>query len=310
MKALARIGTRVDTFGGESRMRRFKNGWPATASPGVGFHRTAKVQYRYREAGAGPTIVFTADPPMTLETYDELIATFARAFRVVVVELPAMGFSATSRDFGFGFRETNDDLAEFLRAVCGERSIFAFSCVAGLAALDIAGRMPELASHLCLIQAGGVEAFALWKAARDPKGVLGRPVLGQVVMRRLAPKRMPAWYALSVGRKEKVADFCACAERSFEHGAMWSLASAYQLYMAERADPPPPLQPMLSLWGRADRSHPPQNVHALKALRHDVACVTFDDLGHTPELEDPQRVFEAVESFVRAAPGVSGAMDG
>lgn len=310
MKALTRIGTRVDTFGGEARMRRFRNGWPATASPGVGFHRTAKVQYRYREAGAGPTIVFTADPPMTLETYDELIATFARAFRVVVVELPAMGFSATSRDFGFGFRETNDDLAEFLRAVCGERSIFAFSCVAGLAALDIAGRMPELASHLCLIQAGGVEAFALWKAARDPKGVLGRPVLGQMVMRRLAPKRMPAWYALSVGSKEKVAEFCACAERSFEHGAMWSLASAYQCYMAERADPPTPPHPMLSLWGRADKSHPPQNVHALKALRPDVACVTFDDLGHTPELEDPRRVFEAVESFVRAARGMSGAMDG
>lgn len=298
-RALTRIGTRVDTWAGEVRMRRFKSGWPASASPGVGFHRTAKVQYRYRETGTGPTIVFTADPPMTLESYDELIATFARAFRVVVVELPAMGFSATSRDFGFEFRETNDDLAEFLRAVCGERSIFAFSCVAGLAALDIAGRMPELASHLCLIQAGGVDAFALWKAARDPKGVLGRPVLGQMVMRRLAPKRMPAWYALSVGRKEKVADFCACAARSFEHGAMWSLASAYQCYMAEHDDPPMPSQPMLSLWGRADKSHPPQNVHALKALRHDVACATFDDLGHTPELEDPRRVFEAIDSFVR-----------
>jgi len=56
---------------------------------------------------------------------------------------------------------------------------------------------------------------------------------------------------------------------------------------------------MLSLWGRADRSHPPQNVHALKALRHDVACATFDDLGHTPELEAPRRVFEAIDSFVR-----------
>jgi pimeloyl-ACP methyl ester carboxylesterase len=209
-----------------------------------------------------------------------------------------MGFSATSRNYGFEFRETNDDLAEFLRAVCGERSIFAFSCAAGLAALDIAGRMPELATHLCLIQAGGVDAFAVWKAARDPKGVLARPVIGQMVMRRIAPKRMPAWYALSVGRKEKVEDFRACAERSFEHGAMWSLASAYQCYLSERDDPPMPAQPMLSIWGRADRSHPPQNVHALKALRHDVTCVTYDDLGHTPELEDSRRVIEAIEAFV------------
>lgn len=300
MKLLTRLGTLLDTWGGEARMRRFRSGWPASASPGVGFHRTAKVQYRYREAGAGPTIVFTADPPMTLEVYDELIEVFSRRFRVVVVELPAMGFSATSRDFGFAFRETNDDLAGFLRAICGERSILAFSCVAGLAALDIAGRLPELASHLCVIQTGGVEVFARWKAGRDPRGVLARPVLGQMIMRRLAPKRMPAWYALSMGRRERIAEYCACAERSFEHGAMWSLASAYQCYMSEHDDPPMPTQPMLSLWGRADRSHPPQNVQALTALRSNVAAVTFDDLGHTPELEDPRRVFEAIDAFIDA----------
>jgi pimeloyl-ACP methyl ester carboxylesterase len=299
---LTRLGTRLDTWRGEARMRRFGRGWPAKASDGVRFYRSAKVQHRYREAGAGPTIVFTADPPMTLENYDQLVETFARAFRVVVVELPAMGFSATTSSFGFGFRETNDELANFLSGVCGERSILAFSCVAGFAALDIAWRRPELASHLCLIQSGDMAAFARWKAARDPKGLLGRPVLGQLLMRRLAPRRMPAWYAVSVGRRERIPDFCACAARSFDHGAMWSLASAYQCYMAWRSDTPAPSQPLLSLWGAADKSHPPQNVHTLRTLRQDVGCVTFDDLGHTPELEDSRRVFTAIEAFVRANP--------
>ena len=295
---LTRLGARLDTRGGAARMARFRKGWPATATPEVRFHRTAKVQYRYLEAGSGQTIVFTCDPPMTIEVYAPLVAAFALHFRVIVVELPAMGFSATTADYGFGFAETNDDLAAFLRAVAGEASIFAFSCAASLAALDIARRMPELASHLALIQAGGTGAFAIWKAGRDPKGILGRPVLGQLAMARMAPRRMPQWYGLSVGRKEQIAHFCSCAERSFEQGAMWSLASAYQIYMEPRAELPAPPQPVLSIWGAADRSHPPGNAHSLARLYQGVRTVTFDDLGHTPELEAPGQVLAAIRAFV------------
>lgn len=297
---LTRIGTRLDTWGAQARMRRFREGWPSSASEGVAFYRTPKVQYRYRVAGEGTTIVFTADPPMTLEVYDDLIAIFARRFRVVVVELPAMGFSAAAAGYGFGFRETNDDLALFLRAVAGTGAIFAFSCAASMAAIDIAAREPELCSHLALIQAGDVEAFRIWKAGRDPKKILARPVLGQLVMRRLAPKRMPAWYKLSVGKTERIAHFCACAERSFAHGAQWSLASAYQCYMDERATLPKPRQPMLSLWGAADKSHPSTNAHSLKRLAPEAICETYADLGHTPELEEPARVYASIEAFVGA----------
>lgn len=295
---LTRLGARLDTWGGAAKMARFRTGWAATATPQVRFHRTAKVQYRYLEAGSGPTIVFTCDPPMTIEVYGPLVAAFAQHFRVIVVELPAMGFSATTGAYGFGFRETNDDLAAFLRAVAGEGSIFAFSCAASLAALDIAARMPELASNLALMQAGGTDAFAIWKAGRDPKGILARPVFGQIVMARMAPKRIPQWYSLSVGRKEQIPHFCACAERSFKQGAMWSLASAYQIYMDARDELPRPNQPILSIWGASDRSHPADNAHSLARLYGGVQAVTFDNLGHTPELEAPDLALAAIRDFV------------
>jgi pimeloyl-ACP methyl ester carboxylesterase len=298
MRIVDRIATRIDTWGGSAKARRFRDGWPAQTSPGVLFHDTGLVQYRYRMAGAGQTIIFTVDPPMTLEVYSPLIELFARHFRVVVVELPAMGFSVARAAYGFGFRETNNDLAGFIRAVCGPQCIFAFSCVASLAAIDIAHRQPDLASHLCLLQAGGVEAFARWKAGRDPKGILARPIMGQLVMKRMAPKRMPQWYGLSVGRKDQIGHFCTCAERSFEHGAMWSLASAYQLYMNLTEELPRPNQPILSVWGKADRSHPEGNAHTLAQLYPDVRCVTLDTLGHTPELEDPAAVLGAITTFL------------
>lgn len=295
---LTRLGARLDTRGSAAKMARFRKGWPAFATAGVKFHRTAKVQYRYCEAGNGPTILFTADPPMTIEVYGPLIAAFSQRFRVVVVELPAMGFSAATGEYDFDFTATNDDLAAFIRAVCGEGTIFAFSCAASLAALDIAARMPELASHLTLMQAGGTQAFARWKAGRDPKGILARPVIGQLAMARMAPKRMPQWYGLSVGRREQIPHLCECAERSFAQGAMWSLASAYQIYMAPRDELPRPPQPILSIWGAADRSHPADNAHSLARLYPDVATITFEDLGHTPELEDPVAVMAAIAGFL------------
>jgi pimeloyl-ACP methyl ester carboxylesterase len=297
---ITRLGVRLDTRGGAAKMRAFRKGWPATATPQVKFHRTPKVQYRYLEAGSGPAIVFTADPPMTIEVYGPLVETFAPHFRVIVAELPAMGFSATTSDFGFTFRETCDDLAAFLAAVAGEGSILAFSCVASLAALDIAARRPELASHLALMQAGGTAAFARWKAGRDPKGILARPVLGQLAMARMAPKRMPQWYGLSVGRKEQIPHFCDCAERAFAHGAMWSLASAYQITMNLEEELPRPPQPILSIWGAADRSHPADNAHSLAELYEGVSTVTFADLGHTPELEAPDLVLAAIREFLQA----------
>lgn len=300
---LRKLAARLDTFGAEARMQSFRHGWPARTSPDVKFYRSPKVQYRYRERGAGPTIVFSVDPPGTLEVYDDLLAAFAAHFRMLVVELPAMGFSAAQGDYGFEWRETNEDLADFLREVAGEQAILAFSCVAGLAAVDIAARHPALVSRLVLLQTGDVAAFVRWKARRDPRGVLARPFVGQYLMKRIARKRMPAWYQLSVGNTNKLDRFCSCAEESFKQGALWSLASAYQIYMDPGIELPVPGQPILAIWGLADRSHPPENAASPQMLSGNVTYHALADCGHCPELEDPETILRLVRAFVTDASG-------
>lgn len=295
---LNRLGTYLDTWDGQTAARRFREGWPASASPHIRFHATSSVQYRYAEFGTGQTIVLAVDPPMTIEVYAALLTEFGKRFRVIIVELPAMGFSAAKPGYGFGFRETNDDLASFLAAIAGEDAILAFSCVASLAAIDIAYRYPQLVSHLCLIQGGGVRAFARWKEGRDPKRILAKPVLGQLAMKRMAPSRMPAWYGLTVGRRDMIDHFCDCASRSFTHGAQWSLASAYQNYLVLADELPRPAQPILSIWGTEDGSHPRDNVHSLAKVYDGVSIVTLEGLGHTPELEDPAAILAHISTFV------------
>ena len=253
---LTRLAARLDTSGAKRKMRAFREGWPAKTRADIRFFDTGLTQYRYRERGSGPAIVFAADPPVTLEMYDALIDTFAQRFRVIVVELPAMGFSAARASYGFGFRESADDIATFLKNVAGGGAILAFSCAAGMAAVDVAARYPSLVSALALIQTTDWEGFQRWRAARDPKKILARPFLGQLAMRKMGPQRAPDWFKLATGNRAMVEPFCACAAETLEHGAAWSLASAYQRFL--RAGPSPvgkPKQPILVLWGKADSSH-------------------------------------------------------
>ena len=56
--------------------------------------------------------------------------------------------------------------------------------------------------------------------------------------------------------------------------------------------------PTLILWGGQDRLIPPENA---ARFAHDIAgstLVLFDDLGHVPQEEDPQRTVVAVQRFL------------
>ncbi len=298
MNWLRRLATRMDTVGAARKVARFRSGWASQSKRDLRFYSSSKVTYRYREQGEGPTIIFAADPPVTLEMYDVLLAQFTPKYRVVVMELPGMGFSVPAKNFTFAWQETNDDVAQFLRAIAGEDAILAFSCVAGLAAVDIAVRYPELVSKLVLMQTADVEAFQRWKSIRDPRRILAKPFIGQFVMKRLAPKRMPDWFALSVGNKSKVPSLCACSAESMRHGAMWSLASAYQSYMDPNVVLGRPQQPTLALWGLADGSHPPGNEVSAKGISDNVIYRAFPMLGHFSELEDTARVYAVIDAFV------------
>jgi pimeloyl-ACP methyl ester carboxylesterase len=298
-----RIALRLDAGYNARHATGFKAGWPASSRSDVHYFESDRVLFRYREA-QGPlgasTLVFTADPPITLERYDALIALAAADFRVVVFELPGMGFSPGRRTFRFGFRESNDAVAQLLEAVAGPQAVLAFSCAAGLCAIDLAHRRPELVRALVLIQSTDAAGFARWKAARDPKRILARPIIGQYIMRKLAAQRMPAWFRLALGRAQQQEEFCDCAQAAMEQGALWSLASAYQVYLREDLELPPVQQPALALWGMGDGSHTIENRDAIRSVVPGATIHSFDELGHFPELEEPELVYPLIRDWVAA----------
>ncbi|MEM8836528.1 MAG: alpha/beta hydrolase [Pseudomonadota bacterium] len=305
----ARLATRIDTFNGQKLARRFKSGWPSSSRPDIKFHKTLLAQYRYRERAPAEnpenvlTIVLLADPPVTLERYDDLLESWGKRFRIVVFESAAMGFSAPEPGYDFTFRQTNDDVASFLRAIVGEKSILAFSCVSGLGAIDIAVRYPDLVRGLFLMQTADWETMIGWKKRLDSTGLLSKPVLGQMMMKRLGVSGTPGWFKQALGRRDQMGPFCDCAAEGFSHGAQFSLASAFQRYLTGPSPLGVPDQPVRVLWGARDASHDVVSSTGAEMVRMIAPQATFEALehvGHFPELQDPDAVLQRIARFARA----------
>lgn len=293
------VGRWIDMWGWRRRLQRFGSGWASRSRDDIQFFDTGLTQFRYRARGEGQSVLFVADPPITLEGYDALLDVYARRFRVVVVEAPAMGFSAVRGRFDFTFAQATREMALFMEAIVGPKAITAFSCVAGLSSIALAAERPDLIDRVVLIQTPSWEEEVRWKHSRDPQGVLHRPVIGQLVMKKLRTSRAPMWFKLSVGRKEHLENWCACAQQTLEEGAGWGLASAFQHYLTDRCQLAQTMQqPLLIIWGESDGSHP--DTVRDSARRHasgQVSVVTYPDLGHFPELEDVERVYSDISAF-------------
>lgn len=296
------LAARLDTFGAAKKQREAHSGWPSKTRQDIQFVRCGGVQFRYRERGKGQPIVFTADPPVTLESYDELLERYSTRFRVIVFELPAMGFSHADVDFDFRFQALNDSIAAFLSEVVGQPAALAFSCVAGLAAVDIARRHPTTASHLIQIQCPSWTEEVRWKKSRDPKNLLGTPFVGQLLMKKLRVNRAKPWLTLSVGRKDLMPALCSCAQASVDHGAGWHLATIFQSYLTDESPPFSSVNtPTLAIWGDLDGSHQgTDRASSLWMSSGHKALVTLDHVGHFPELEDINGVYDTITEFVDA----------
>jgi pimeloyl-ACP methyl ester carboxylesterase len=293
--------TWIDTLVTPAQRRKVRRGRAASTRPDLRFVDLKQASIRYRLAGAGPrTIVFAADPPVVVELYDELIRLLAGHCRVVVFEIPAFGLSLPRLGMPFDIVGIAEIIGEFLEKLGLGPYVLSFPCVTGFAAMWLAARHPHLVESLILTQVPDWEQELHWKQRRDPRNILGRPVLGQVLMKLLARKRAGAWYRYALAGETLVPQFSAATEQAFADGARFSLASVYQKLMG----PEPPFgrirQPTLALWGDADRSHAQTDKGSILRYFDQARVVHWAEVGHFPELEAPEAFVREISPIIAA----------
>jgi pimeloyl-ACP methyl ester carboxylesterase len=254
---------------------------------------------RYQITGKGPNLVIACDPPSTLASYQTLLEILANDFRVVVFEQPGFGFSYPKNKFDFSFDSYQKIFSCFLDRLNLNKYILSLPCVAGFSAIELANLKPDKITHIVLIQTPSWKGIKAWATGRDRKRILRKPIFGQLALMVLKKKRVGDWYSSVIANSNNSKAFSSDTLDQFNHGACFCLASAFQKYIFS-ADPTltTPSQPTLSVWGGDDKSHSFTDIKGIKTLIPHATCVTFDDCGHSPEIENPLRFSNLLKSFI------------
>jgi pimeloyl-ACP methyl ester carboxylesterase len=156
----------------------------------------------------------------------------------------------------------------------------------------IASEYPDLVSHLVLMQALDWDQERIWTGKIvDPDGDLAKPFDGQTFNYRMRAAAAKSWYPNALGNPDSIEPFLKQSCDCFAHHGNFCLASLIQAWFgpaAERPLFPAFFQPTLAVWGMNDRSHRKSNKRSLLNIAPHAMLVERDNVGHFPEIEDPQ----------------------
>ncbi len=269
----------------------FRRGVPIPPEVFLAHGRTATLRYldTAPDDATRPLVVLLADPPVTIESYSDLIGRLRDSHRVVVTELPGFGFSTPLPGYDFTLTALGDALTEFIATLSDTHTTLVAPCATAYCALDIATRQPALLHRLVLTQAPDWPTALFWRDRLDraSKGILRTPLLGQLLLRAVRTNLGGQWLRRACAtpdtRARLLADFAA-ADRT---GAAFSLATAFQHYLAGPAPRIDTATDILALWGDADPSHRHSDPETITRIAPAARLVRLPDTGHFPELERP-----------------------
>ena len=114
-------------------------------------------------------------------------------------------------------------------------------------------------------------------------------------------KAAASWYRIALPANTDGKPFYRVAQQALQCGACFSLAGVVQGLLRESDAGLKNLRtPCTVIWGAQDRSHRHTQPSSLLNLVLHAEFVQFDDCGHFPDLEQPQRYAQILMKAVAA----------
>jgi pimeloyl-ACP methyl ester carboxylesterase len=259
----------------------------------------------YVEMGDGPPVVFIHGLAGCWQNWLENIPRFAANHRVVAVDLSGFGHSELPREDisipGYGrFMDA------FLGQIGIERATLVGNSMGGFVAAETAISHPSRVEKLVLVSAAGGPALRerndpnqarLMRAAR-----LFAPIAAAAIARREHLIRRPRLRKMILYKIARYPDRIEpelCYEVASGAGKPGFLDALNAILDYDFEDRIPEIScPTLIVWGRNDEIVPVEDAYEYERLIPGARKVIFEETGHVPMLERPDRFNELVEEFV------------
>src|SRR3954464_15296786 len=260
----------------------------------------------HRMAGSGPVLLLIHGMAGTNAVWDEVFPELTSDHTVIAPDLPGHGASgAPAGDYSLGAMAAS--LRDLLLALGQERATVIGHSLGGGVAMQFSYLFPEQTERLVLISSGGLgrSVNPVLRAAALPGAELVTTQLGHAA--RLAGRVIPSGL-LPSGRVAKelgrsVAALADSQTREAFHNTLRAVVgpdgqrvfAGDRLYLAEE-------MPTLIIWGERDSIIPVGHGRRAHAAMPGSRLVMLDQAGHSPPLEDPRGVTDAVREFIQAEP--------
>jgi pimeloyl-ACP methyl ester carboxylesterase len=265
-------------------------------------HRVA-----YRSAGSGPAIVLVHGITSNSATWERVMPYLATRFTVIAPDLIGHGESAKPRgDYSLGAYASG--VRDLMVTLGHERATFVGHSLGGGIVMQLAYQFPERCERLVLVDSGGLgrEVSILLRAATLPFSEVVLPLLahtrlldaGRAVSRMLRRVGLHAGTDMAeLGRGHaSLAD--PEARSAFIHTLRTivdprgqRVNASDRLYLAEN-------MPFMIVWGEQDPIIPVEHGLAAHELVPSSRLEVFEDAGHFPHVDDPQRFLDVLLDFI------------
>lgn len=271
------------------------------AVPTSKFTEVNGTRIHYTDAGNGPVIVLLPPSFMNLRVWDATAEFLTREFRVIRIDFPVVGLSGpdASQDYTMGH------FADILHALTTSLGVDKFSLVGtssgGIVAFQYAGRWPGRVERLVLINSAGLprtsatnpnrargSAFSRWwRSHYSSRGTWEANLNSQMGTGKPAPEELVT-LVYDLNRREGLKEDSVVMLKQFRTGDPQTVLADVRA-------------PTLVIWGKKNitLSHLEANVFELWLSGAPSMVVKYDDLGHYPYVEDPQRVATDLGAFIK-----------
>jgi pimeloyl-ACP methyl ester carboxylesterase len=236
-----------------------------------------------------PCVVFVPDGPNVVEHYEALFTLLTPSLRVICFDLPGFGHSLPQMNTSHRLDHGARAVFAVMDALGVANATLAFSCANGLYAIRAAQLAPARVTRLVLAQTPSMGAMRSWVNRIIPLP-LRIPVVGQIVTWLLRSKIENPWYRIALPRSTDPKTFQDITRNAAASGTCYCLSGIVQGLMSEKSELlAPSVVPCTMIWGALDRSHKPTQPQSLLDHAPHAEIIQFDDCGHFPELEQPER---------------------
>jgi pimeloyl-ACP methyl ester carboxylesterase len=257
-------------------------------------------------AGQGPAVVLIHGVAGRAAQWDQTVQLLAGTRTVVAPDLMGHGDSAKPRgDYSLGAHASG--IRDLLVGLDIERASIVGHSLGGGIAMQFAYQFPERCERLVLVSSGGLggDVSPLLRAATLPGSEIVLPLLAHPRVLEIAALVPRALGRIGLTTRADLTEMArgyqslsnSEARNAFIHTLRGVIDPSGQrinasdrLYLAST-------MPTLVVWGRRDRIIPIAHARPAHQGMPGSALEVFDDAGHFPQLDDPQRFARTLEAF-------------